>query len=86
MKHLVLDVADSLCLKCEQQIPVTIYAISPFPMEGLTYHIGDVTLSSDFVYYNGGDDLNGESEFTKTVCILENDQMTYRLTVTRWAN
>ena len=52
-------------------------------MEGLTYRIGDIALSSDFVYYNGGDDLNGESEFTKTVCISENDQMTYRLIVTR---
>ena len=79
---LVLDSSQSLCLKSEYKTPITIYALSSTEMEGLTYRISDIS-SSDFVYYNGGDDLSGKSEFTKTVCISENDQMTYRFTVTR---
>ena len=79
---LVLDSSQSLCLKSEYKTPITIYALSSTEMEGLTYRISDIS-SSDFVYYNGGDDLSGKSEFTKTVCISEKDQMTYRFTVTR---
>ena len=38
--------------------------------------------TSDISYYNSGEKLNGFTEYSETICVLENEQMTYRLIIT----
>ena len=69
------------CQKNEHQVPLTLYALSDTPIHSTSFSIVDMYSASDISYYKSEGDLDDKTEFSKTICILENDQMAYRLIV-----
>ena len=71
-----------VCQKNKHQVPLTIYALSESPIQGISFSIVDMYSVSDTSYYNSGDTLVDKMEYSETICILESEQMAYRLIVT----
>lgn len=69
------------CQKNEHQVPLTIYAFSDSPMRATSFSIADMYSTSDVLYYNSENKLENLSEFSETICIVENEQMAYRLVI-----
>ena len=75
-----------VCQKNEHVLPLTLYIYSDKPFKGVQLSIIDMYTSSDVLYYSSGNKLIGQTEYSETICIQHNDQMSYRLVVEAYDN
>lgn len=78
---LILVCFSVTCQKNEHQVPLTIYAFSDSPMRATSFSIADMYSTSDILYYDSENKLDNLTEFSETICIVENEQMAYRLVI-----
>ena len=62
-------------------LPLTVYAFSESPLKRIQLTVTDMYASSDASYYSSDDKLIGQMEYSDTICVLQNDPMSYRLVV-----
>lgn len=78
---IILACLSTVCQKNEHQVPLTIYASSESPIHATSFSIVDMYSVLDIAYYNSEDKLMDKTEYSETVCVLESEQMAYRLIV-----